>query len=69
MKGEECTLSSDLWSLGIIIYLIFVGKTPFKGRNDNETFDNILEGKFIIPESVPLEARDLIDKLLKLDPS
>jgi len=48
--------------------MIFTGKTPFKGGNDNETFDNILSCQFQIPESVPFEARDLIEKLLRLDP-
>jgi serine/threonine protein kinase len=35
IKGEEPSFASDLWSLGIIIYLIFTGKTPFKGATDS----------------------------------
>ena len=31
LKGGEGTYASDLWSLGIMIYQLIVGNTPFKG--------------------------------------
>jgi serine/threonine protein kinase len=69
IKNEESTFASDLWSLGVIVYLIFVGKTPFKGQSPYYTFENIMACNFHIPDSVPQEAKDLIMKLLKPDPS
>lgn len=69
IKNEESTFASDLWSLGVIVYLIFVGKTPFKGQSPFFTFENIMACAYNIPETVPVEAKDLIMKLLRLDPS
>jgi serine/threonine protein kinase len=42
IKNEESTFASDLWSLGIIIYLFFTGKTPFKGITPYYTFEKII---------------------------
>ena len=37
----ELSYSCDYWSLGIILYQMLCGKTPFKGRSDLETYNNI----------------------------
>lgn len=42
IRNEEATFASDLWSLGIILFQIFTGKTPFKGVSPFYTFENIL---------------------------
>ena len=68
IRNEEATFASDLWALGIIIYLLFTGKTPFDGTTEFQTFENILSGKYTIPDYVPNEAKELIEKLLVLDP-
>jgi 3-phosphoinositide dependent protein kinase-1 len=68
VKNQEATFSSDLWSLGIIIYLAFAGKTPFKGHSPFYTFENILACNYTIPDSIPEDAKDLITKLLKVNP-
>ena len=76
--------SVDIWAFGVILYLFFYGKTPFKGKDDNETLDNIKNVKYsldIEPEqkhekqkmisntiNIPKEAKDLIQKILVKDP-
>ena len=37
----EMSYSCDYWSLGIILYQLLCGKTPFKGRSDLDTYHNI----------------------------
>ena len=56
--------SCDIWSFGIIMYELFHGYTPFKGKNDLETIENIKKGNFNINEKLPFDVKDLIKKLL-----
>lgn len=46
-----------------------MGRTPFKGLNECQTFDLILSGAIPIPEDIPRDAVDLIGRLLKVDPA
>ena len=56
--------SCDIWSFGIIMYELFHGYTPFKGKNEKETIQNIKNGNFKNDEKLPFEVKDLINKLL-----
>ena len=56
IKNEESTFASDLWSLGIIIYLFYTGKTPFKGITPYYTFEKIIACDYLIPDTVPKQA-------------
>lgn len=69
INNEESTFASDLWSLGVIMYQFFTGKTPFKGSSPYYTFENIQACDYKIPDYVPSKAKDLIQKLLVLNPS
>ena len=65
--NEKC----DLWSCGVIMYIMLTGKPPFNGKNEKEIFDKIHKGKFDM-ESYPWgiiseNAKDLIKKLLIID--
>lgn len=53
INNQEPTFASDLWSLGVMIYQFFTGKTPFKGATSFYTFENILACEYTIPDSVP----------------
>jgi serine/threonine protein kinase len=61
--------TNDIWALGIIIYIIFNGESPFLGKNDFFTIENIKNCKFkYINENMPEEAKDLINHILVKDP-
>lgn len=51
IKGSGHTSAVDWWTLGILIYEMLYGTTPFKGKNRNATFANILREDIPFPES------------------
>ena len=63
-SGPAC----DLWALGVILYLTLVGKTPFKGEDEFETFENILNMEVRFPEPFDETAKNFIQGLLKKNP-
>jgi len=65
---EKC----DLWSIGVIMYILLTGRPPFDGNDDDEILENVKKGVFD-KSSYPYpllssQSKDLIDKLLQYDP-
>lgn len=63
--------SVDWWSFGIFIYELLCGTTPFKGRERDQTFQNVLTKELTFPEDIGLSknAKELIAGLLRKDPA
>lgn len=61
----------DWWSLGILLYELVYGFTPFRGSRRDETFDNILKMQLTFPEkpAVSEAFQDLVSQLLVKDPT
>nr|AML78476.1 putative LOV domain-containing protein [Callitris macleayana] len=61
----------DWWALGILIYEMLYGRTPFRGKNRQKTFANILHKDLTFPRSIPasLAVRQLMRGLLHRDPA
>ena len=70
MKGydKQC----DVWSLGVIVYILLCGFPPFYADNDAQLFEKIKRGQyeFLRPYWDPISetAKDFIDKMLRVDP-
>ncbi|MCQ2821661.1 MAG: protein kinase, partial [archaeon] len=67
LKGNY-GIKCDIWSAGVILYILLSGIPPFNGSTDTEIYKKISEMKFTFP-SVPFdriseEAKDLIKKML-----
>lgn len=67
-RKEYCGYASDIWSFGIIIYVMLTGTHPFKGVNEKDLFSKISRGLFRIPETLDFEAKQLLNKILVLNP-
>ena len=61
----------DIWSLGVIIYTLIIGKPPFETNDVKTTYRKIRMNNFNFPESVSIseDAKDIIRKILVTDPS
>lgn len=66
--GQE----ADLWSIGVILFLILCGKLPFDGANHDDIINATIKAEIRVSPGVwtalSEEARDLIKKLLHKDP-
>ena len=65
---EKC----DLWSIGVIMYILLTGRPPFDGNDDDEILENVKIGVYD-KQSYPYpllssQSKDLINKLLQYDP-
>eukprot|EP00299_Pterocystis_sp_00344_P007291 c2290_g1_i1.p1 GENE.c2290_g1_i1~~c2290_g1_i1.p1 ORF type:complete len:469 (-),score=73.68 c2290_g1_i1:55-1401(-) len=63
---------ADMWSCGVIIYILLCGYPPFFGKNEKELFEKILSRKFEFHErfwgKISAEAKDLINGLIETNP-
>ncbi|KRZ56958.1 Aurora kinase A, partial [Trichinella nativa] len=59
----------DIWALGVLLYEFLVGDPPFFAPSQKVTMRLISTCEFTIPDSVSDAAKDVINKLLKKDPS
>nr|AML77584.1 putative LOV domain-containing protein [Masdevallia yungasensis] len=70
ITGAAHSSAIDWWALGILLYEMLYGRSPFRGKNRQKTFANILYKDLTFPSSIPvsLAARQLINGLLRRDP-
>ncbi|GJN07226.1 hypothetical protein PR202_ga25040 [Eleusine coracana subsp. coracana] len=71
ITGAGHTSAVDWWALGILLYEMLYGYTPFRGKTRQRTFASILHKDIRFPASIPvsLAGRQLIYRLLHRDPA
>ncbi|XP_012866289.1 PREDICTED: myosin light chain kinase 2, skeletal/cardiac muscle [Dipodomys ordii] len=68
---DQISDKTDMWSMGVITYMLLSGLSPFLGDDDTETLNNILSGNWYFDEetfeAVSDEAKDFVSNLIVKD--
>lgn len=66
---EKC----DVWSCGVILFILLIGVPPFNGTTDKEIFEKVSSGKYnkSLPgwKYISSKAKKLISRMLELNPT
>lgn len=73
LEGRSYGIEVDMWSMGVIAYILLCGFPPFYDENNAALFRQIKSGRYDYPspfwDDVSPEAKALIDSMLVLDPA
>ncbi|XP_051849714.1 death-associated protein kinase 2-like isoform X1 [Antechinus flavipes] len=72
IKLEPLTVVADMWSVGVITYILLSGVSPFQDKMENDTVTNIIKGTFDYEDtyfnSTSAIAKDFISQMLVINP-
>jgi 5'-AMP-activated protein kinase catalytic alpha subunit len=68
MGKKYAGLSVDIWSTGIILFAMICGYLPFEDKNNDKLYKKILECKLDFPYHVSNTCKDLIKRILTVNP-
>lgn len=69
-KNTAADPAIDIFSIGVILFALVVGKLPFDGKDTVSIRNKIIKGQFVFPPGLGLspECKDLIEKMMSVDP-
>jgi serine/threonine protein kinase len=71
VAGERVSLTTDMWSLGVIVYVMLSGVSPFYSDNRERACANVMEIRYKFPDDffadISGDAKDFIEELLTGD--
>ncbi|KAM6899804.1 SNF-related serine/threonine-protein kinase-like [Xenentodon cancila] len=69
LLGDEYDAPAvDIWSLGVILFMLVCGQPPFQEANDSETLTMIMDCKYTVPPHISHACKDLMAHMLQRDP-
>jgi len=71
LYGRDYGLEVDVWSLGVVTYILLCGFAPFRGDTEDDTYKQIKHGTLEFPspywDNITVNAKDLISRMLDRD--
>ncbi|KAG5840759.1 hypothetical protein ANANG_G00192070 [Anguilla anguilla] len=68
LTDNNYTRAVDWWGMGVLIYEMLVGESPFPGDDEEEVFDSIVNDEVRYPRFLSPESISIIQKLLRKNP-
>jgi len=69
LLDQKYNRSVDWWALGVLMYQMLLGKSPFHGNDEDEIYDAILSDEPLYPIHMPRDSVSILQQLLTRDPS
>src|SRR5688572_3315225 len=70
---KKYSAKCDVWSIGVILYILLCGYPPFNGASDKQIIEAVLKGKYSLDEpewdEISDDAKDLVRQMLEYDPA
>ena len=68
LETNDSGYFTDFWALGVIIFEMTMGYSPFTAANESQVFDNILNRRFAFPTGADPQMTSLVNDLLNPNP-
>lgn len=67
LNRTEYTTKSDIWSMGVILYEMLTGTSPWVGHSEADLCKNINKVPLTVPKNVSAFSKDLLVRMLKIN--
>jgi MAP/microtubule affinity-regulating kinase len=66
-KRDYNAQASDVWALGVLLFIILVGKLPFFAEFEADLYRKIKRAKYELPKTISADCRDLMSQIFQTD--